>query len=78
MRLHEVKYKEDCRRVKAPGVSETEVKVCSLYYAAETPEAVWDSIADIRADPERRFKSIAEVLPLLTVVSANPTPAEQK
>jgi hypothetical protein len=73
MKLYEYKYEEDGKTVKAPGVSETEIKTCSLYYAAESEEAVWAATADLRYDPEKRFRSIAEVLPLVMVLPTDPT-----
>lgn len=74
MRLFEVKYQEDGKTVKAPGVSETTINTCSLYYAAESLVEVWDATGHLRDDPEKQFKSIAEVLPLVTVIPVESEP----
>lgn len=68
MKLFTVRYEEDGKTVKAPGVSETVVRQCDLHFAAKSIEAVWDAIADIRADPERRLMFISETAPLVTVL----------
>lgn len=70
MRLYEVKYQEDGPSFKAPGVSATEMKTCVLYYAAESMEAVWEATGHLRTDLEKDFLSVAEVLPLVTVLPA--------
>lgn len=74
MKLWQVTYEADGHTVKAPGVSETEIKRNSLYYAADTAEQVWEAIADLRADPERRFFSLSEALPLVIVL---PSPVSE-
>lgn len=73
MKLFEVRYEEDGRTIKAPGISETEIKQCRLYYVAESIEAVWIAITDIHDDPEKRLIAVGEVWPLVTIIppSAN-------
>lgn len=77
MKLFEVKYEEDGRTVKAPGVSETAVNRCSLYYAAASMAPVWAATESLRADPERQFMGIAEVLPLVTVLPSDSAPEQR-
>lgn len=62
MPLFEVKWEEDGKTVKAPGVSETELKVYSHWYVARDFDQVWKAIEDIRYDPEerKRLLSVAE------------------
>ena len=69
MKLYEVVYEEDGRTITAPGISETQVKRARLYYAAESAEAVWEAIADLRSDPERTFMGLGEIAPLVTVIT---------
>lgn len=71
MKVYEVVYETDGQTVKAPGISETECHRCSVYFAAETPEAVWNAITDLRLDPERHFVSLIEIMPAITVVGAD-------
>jgi len=68
VKLWQVTYETDGKTVKAPGISETEIKRPALYYAAETAEQVWHAIAEMRSDPERRFYSLTEVLPSVIVL----------
>lgn len=76
MKLYEVKYEEDGQTLKAPGISETEIKRCSLYYAAESLVEVWEATEYLRKDPERRYVSIAEVLPAVVVIPPSTSTAE--
>lgn len=73
MKLFEVKYEEDGRTVKAPGVSETTINSCSLFYAAETIEAVWEAVEDLRASEDRRLTMIRECVQLVNVLRSPAT-----
>lgn len=73
MKLFTVRYEEDGRTVKAPGVSETVIRQCDLHFAAKSMEEVWEAVADIRADPERRLVYITESAPLVTVLPVGKT-----
>lgn len=79
MPLYEVKWEEDGKTVKAPGVCQTEVRVCSHWYVARDFDQVWTHIEDIRHDPEERkhFLSIAECRIGLTILDDR-EPAEGK
>jgi len=68
MKLFTVRYEEDGKTVKAPGVSETVIHQCDLHFAAESIDVVWNAIADIRTDPERRLIYLVETAPLVTVL----------
>jgi hypothetical protein len=72
MKLYHVTYERDGFTVKAPGVSETEIKKESLYYVADSFDAVFEATKDLRDDPERRLFSIGEALPMVTVLTAKP------
>jgi hypothetical protein len=76
MSLFEVKWEEDGKTVKAPGVSQTEIKVCSHWYVARDIDQVWEAIADIRHDPEgrRRLLSIAEAVVGITILDDREPP----
>ena len=69
MKLFTVRYEEDGKTVKAPGVCETVIRQCDLHFAAESIETVWEEIVDIRSDPERRLMYVAESAPLVTVLA---------
>lgn len=73
MSLYKVQWEEDVRTVKAPGVSETQLKVCEHYYVADSFDAAWEAIADIRNDPEGRkqFRSIGDCCVGVTIVKSN-------
>lgn len=79
MPLFEVKWEEDGETVKAPGVSETKIRVCSHWYVARDFDQVWDAIKDIRHDPEERkhFVSIAEAQVGLTILDDRESPETQ-
>jgi hypothetical protein len=76
MLLFEVRYEENGRTVTAPGVSETEIRNCTVWYAAESIEAVWKAVAHLRDDPEKRFTGIMQALPLVMVIPAHPSERE--
>jgi len=73
MKLYEVTFEVPGYTVKAPGISETELKREQTYYVADSVVEVWEQIQGMLADPERSFMAIVEKLPAVTVVS---TPAE--
>ena len=76
MPLFEVKWEEDGKTVKAPGISQTEVKVCSHWYVARDFDQVWEHIKDIRHDPEgrRHLLSVAEVVLGMTILDDREPP----
>lgn len=57
--------------MKAPGVSETEIKQVDRRYAANTMQQVWDAIADIRNDPEETLIAVIEEHPAITILTPN-------
>lgn len=69
MKLFVVLYEEDGNTVKAPGVSETEVKRVALRIAATDIELVWRNIEHIRKDPEKDFIGVYEEQPMIQVLS---------
>ena len=69
MKCYEVIFERDGFSVKAPGVTETEIRRESIYYAAVSMESVWGALEDLINDPERTLISIAELLPMIVVVS---------
>ena len=69
MKIFRVVTHEDGRTVKAPGVSETEVRQVDMRYATETMQQVWDAIEWIRNDPERELIAIIEEHPAVTVLT---------
>lgn len=74
MRLYEVTFEVPGYTVKAPGVSETELKCEQTYYAADSVVEVWDAIQPLLTDPERIFLGIVEKMAALTVLSADGEP----
>ena len=75
MKCFEVLFERGGLTVKAPGVSETELRRELLYYAADSMADVWAAIADLVADPERHLISITERLPQITVLTTRAVPA---
>jgi len=59
--LWQAVWEEDGKTVKAPGVSETEVKRCVAHYLADTFDEVYKATEHLRADPERLFLGIGRV-----------------
>lgn len=74
MRLYQFTYEVPGRTVKAPGISETELRRESLFYAADGIAQVWEEMKAVLADPEKEFVGLAEVAPLVTVLSASGEP----
>lgn len=68
MKLWKVTYERDGLTIKAPGISETDIKRDEIYFACESADTVWAATAYLRNDPERRFFSLAEVLPMVEVL----------
>jgi len=70
MKVFRVVTQHDGYTVKAPGVSETEIKQVDRRYAAETMQQVWDEIESIRSDPEKDLIAIIEEYPAITVLGS--------
>ena len=68
MKVFRVVTARDGYTVKAPGVSETEVRQVDRRYAAKTIEEVWDRIEEIRNDPEEELIAIIEEHPSISVI----------
>jgi hypothetical protein len=68
MKIFRVVTQRDGNTVKAPGVSETEIKQIDRRYAAETMQEVWDEIEYIRDDPEEDLIAIIEEHPSIELV----------
>ena len=71
MQIFRVVTQRDWNTVKAPGVSETEIKQVDRRYAANTMQQVWDAIADIRNDPEETLIAVIEEHPAITILTPN-------
>jgi len=70
MKVYEVTFEVPGKTIKAPGISETELKREQTYYAADSVVEVWEAIQHLLNDPERSFLGIVERLPAITVLSA--------
>lgn len=68
MKVFRVVTERDGYTVKAPGVSETEVRQVDRRYAAKTIEEVWNKIEAIRNDPEEKLIAIIEEHPAISVI----------
>jgi hypothetical protein len=71
MKIFRVVTQRDGNTVKAPGISETELKQVDRRYAADTMQRVWDEIEAIRNDPEEDLIAIIEEHPAITVLGPN-------
>lgn len=69
MRIYRVVTQRDGNTVKAPGVSETEIKQIDRRYAAEDMGQVWDAIFQIRNDPEETLIAVIEEHPSITIIN---------
>jgi hypothetical protein len=71
VKLFQLTYEVPGHTVKAPGVSEIEIRRETLFYAANSAEQVWqEAKASVLIDPEKEFIAIAQVSPAVTVLSA--------
>jgi hypothetical protein len=71
MKLFQLTYEVPGRTVKAPGISEVELRRETLFYAADSAERVWEEAkSSVLIDPEKEFVAIAQVAPAVTVLSA--------
>ena len=68
LKVFEVVYETDGLTVKAPGVSETEVKKCSILYAASSITDVVSEIKWLLDDPTKTVVGISEVCPSIVVL----------
>ena len=68
MKVFVVRVQRDGRTVKAPGVSETEIKREDFLYAAENINEVWGVIEYIRMDPEAHLIGLWEQHPAIEVL----------
>lgn len=68
MKLFRVDYEVDGLTVKAPGISETQLKRVTEWFAADSLDAVWDYIKPLRDDPEKMLMAVGEAAPLITVL----------
>lgn len=68
MNVYVAEWEEDGRTVKAPGVTETEVKAFKRYFVAGGWNDVWAATEYLRTDPERTFKGIGVVLESVVVL----------
>jgi hypothetical protein len=72
VKLFQLTYEVPGYTVKAPGVSEVEVRRETLFYAADSAEQVWqEAKAAVLVDPEKEFVAIAQIAPAVTVLSAS-------
>jgi hypothetical protein len=69
MKVYVVRVERDGRTVKAPGVSETEIKREDFLYAADSINRVWDAIEAIRMDPEAHLIGVWEQHPSIQVLN---------
>jgi hypothetical protein len=72
MKVFRVVTERDGKTVKAPGVSETEIKREEWRYAADSIEQVWDCIARFITDPECTVIAMHEEHPAITILAASP------
>jgi len=68
MKLYQVSYNEDGRTIKASGVTETEIRRCDLFFAAESIEKVWEATQWVRDDEEKEFIHVGEVCSSIQVL----------
>jgi len=78
MKLFGVIYEVPGVTLKAPGISETEIKRVQLWFAAEIIDEVWTATAYIRDDPEKTFISISEAAELVTVIRSTPDGGDER
>lgn len=71
MKVFRVVTQRDGNTVKAPGVSETEIRQINRLYGADTMQQVWDEIESIRNDPEEDLIAIVEEHPAIQIVTSN-------
>ena len=69
MRVYNVRVERDGKTIKAPGVSETEIKVEDHLFAARSISEVWDAIEAIRMDPEAHLIGVWEQHPSIQVLN---------
>ena len=69
MRVYVVRVQRDGHTVKAPGVSETEIKQEDFLYAAASLNDVWDAIEAVRMDPEAHIIGLWEQSPEIQILS---------
>lgn len=73
MKVFLVRVQREGRTVKAPGISETELKNEDWLYAADSINDVWDVIEPLRMDPEAHVIGLWEQHPMIQVLSKLPS-----
>lgn len=68
MKVFRVLAERDGKTVKAPGISETEIKREETRYAADTIQEVWARIQDMLNDPECLVIAVHEEHPAIVVL----------
>ena len=74
MRVYVVRVERDGKTVKAPGISETEIKREDHLFAASDITEVWAAIEAIRMDPEAHLIGVWEQHPSIQVLSSTYNP----
>ncbi len=77
MKVYAVIVERDGHTVKAPGVSETEIKREQHLFAAANIEQVWAAVEALRMDPEANFIGIYEKEPSIQVLTQSDAAAER-
>lgn len=68
MKVFRVVVERDGKTVKAPGISETEIKREETRYAADTIQEVWSQIDRFLNDPECLVIAVHEEHPAIVIV----------
>lgn len=67
MKLFEVTFESDGLTVKAPGISETQIRREKLYFLAGTFDQVLAKANDLAAD-DRRLMGIVQILEHVSII----------
>lgn len=78
MKVYVVRVERDGKTIKAPGVSETEIKREDFMFAASSISEVWDAIDFLRTDPEAHLIGVWEQHPAIQVLGSPSTPGVTK
>jgi hypothetical protein len=68
MKVFQVQYEEDGATTKIDGGRATDIRTCTLFYAANHINAVFEAIDWLLLDEERTIMSVTEVIPAITVL----------
>lgn len=71
MKVYCVEVQRDGKTIKAPGISETEIKREQFLFAAESIAEVWAAIDFLRSDEEAELIGVWQQHPAIQVLSSH-------